>query len=104
MLDGLKNFAACAPGADGKINPCEIGINSPVKDANGAVASILTTVYTWAGIICVIVIIVAGFLYVTSAANPSTTKRAKEAIIGAVVGIVIIIMAFTITQFVIGRF
>jgi len=87
-----------------QINPNSIGIADPVKNANTALAGVLTTVYTWAGIICVIVIIAAGFLYTTSAANASTTKRAKDAIIGAVIGLVIIIMAFTITQFVIGRF
>jgi TRAP-type C4-dicarboxylate transport system permease small subunit len=75
-----------------------------ITDANGAVTNILNVVYSFAGIICVLIIIVAGYLYVTSAGNASQTKRAKDAILGAVVGLVIIIMAFTITQFVIGRF
>lgn len=87
-----------------KINPTEIGYNGAAKNADATLASILTTVYTWAGIICVIVIIIAGYFYTTSAAEPSQIKRAKNAILGASIGVVIIIMAFTITQFVIGRF
>lgn len=87
-----------------KINPGEIGLKDPATDPNATVASILTTVYTWAGIVCVLVIVIAGILYTTSTANPSHTKRAREAIIYAVVGLIVIIMAFTITQFVLGRF
>ncbi|HEU5121381.1 MAG TPA: hypothetical protein VFT59_00920 [Candidatus Saccharimonadales bacterium] len=87
-----------------QIKPSEIGLTDPATDPNATVASILNTVYTWAGIICVLVIVIAGILYTTSTANPSHTKRAREAIIYAVVGLIVIIMAFTITQFVLGRF
>jgi hypothetical protein len=87
-----------------KIDPSSIGIKDPVTDANAAMASVLTTVYAWAGIICVIVIIVGGYLYVTSSASASATKRAKDAILYAIVGLIVVIMAFVITQFVIGRF
>jgi hypothetical protein len=52
----------------------------------------------------VIVIIVAGYLYVTSSGDPSNVKRGKEALLGAVIGLVMILMAFSITQFVLGRF
>jgi len=88
----------------GKINPSEIGINDPVKDPTTLVSNFLTPVYTWAGIICIIVIIVAGYFYVISAGNAATVKRAKDAILGAVIGLVVIMAAFVITQFVIGRF
>lgn len=87
-----------------KIDPNEIGLKDPATDPNATLASILATVYAWAGIICVLVIVIAGILYTTSTANPSHTKRAREAIIYAVVGLLVIIMAFAITQFVLGRF
>jgi hypothetical protein len=89
---------------DTKINPSDIGIDHPVKDANGALSSILTTVYGVAGVVCVIIIVIAGFTYVTSSGDPSTVKRAREAIIGAVTGIIVIMLAFVITGFVLGRF
>lgn len=85
-----------------KIDPGTIGVNK--VNANTVVPGILTAVYTWAGIICVIVMIVAGYLYVTANANASRIKRAKDAILYASVGIVIIASAFVITQYVIGRF
>jgi hypothetical protein len=87
-----------------KIDPNQIGLNGQVKDANGALHTILNTVYIWAGIIAIIVIIIAGIMYTTSQGTASTLTRAKDMIIGAVVGLVVISMAFIITQFVLGRF
>ncbi|MDB5186547.1 MAG: hypothetical protein JWM07_19 [Candidatus Saccharibacteria bacterium] len=87
-----------------KIDPSLIGINDPVKNSDTAMLNILNTVYLWAGIVCVIVIIIAGFIYVTSNGNAANIKKGKDAIMGAVIGLVVVIMAFTITQFVLGRF
>lgn len=90
--------------AQGTISPDEIGLKNPATDPNAVIANTLGTVYLWAGIICVIVIIIAGIFYSTSAGNPSQTNRAREAILYSLVGIVFIMMAFVITQFVLGRF
>lgn len=87
--------------AANKINPNDI--NVPVVSAESAVHNILNAVYFWGGIVCVIVIIVAGFLYVTSAGNAATIKKAKDALLGAVIGLAIMLMAFAITAFVLGR-
>ncbi|MDB5168028.1 MAG: hypothetical protein JWO55_286 [Candidatus Saccharibacteria bacterium] len=89
---------------DVKISPVDIGITNPVRNANDALLNILNTAYLWAGIVCIIIIIIAGYFYVTSNGNAATIKRGKDAIAGAVIGIIVIILAFTITQFVIGRF
>lgn len=86
------------------LKPSDIGVTDAVKSADSVVTSILNTAYFWAGIICVLIIIAAGFLYVTSSGNATNVKRAKDAIIGAVIGLVVIILAFTITQFIVGRF
>ena len=49
------------------------------------------------------IIIVSGILYTTSAGDSARVKTAKNAITYAVVGIVVILLAFTITNFVIGK-
>jgi Ni,Fe-hydrogenase I cytochrome b subunit len=86
----------------GKIDPGSVGVQK--VDATHLVSNFLVPVYTWAGIICVVVIIVAGYFYVISAGNASNVKRAKDAILGAVIGLIVILAAFIITQFVAGRF
>lgn len=89
--------------ASAKIDPNAIGID-PVKNADNAIAGLLNAVYAGAGMVCVIIIVIAGHLYTTSSGDQANLKRAKEAILGSVTGLVVIIMAFTITQFVLGRF
>jgi hypothetical protein len=89
-----------------KINPSDIGIQDPVRTAGAGntILSVLNTAYMWAGIVCVIIIIIGGFFYVTSNGNAANIKRGKDAIMGAIIGLIVVIMAFTITQFVLGRF
>jgi hypothetical protein len=87
-----------------KIDPSEIGLNSPAKDANVALASVLNTVYAWAGIVCVLIIIIAGYYYTNSSGDSAGINRAKQAIVGSVVGLIVILMAFVGTQFMLGRF
>lgn len=64
----------------------------------------LNTVYLVGGMLAVIVIIVAGYFYVTSSGNATTVEKAKNAILYSVIGLVIILLAFVVTWFVIGRF
>lgn len=83
------------------LNAEEVGIPTTTL-SQSSMGSVLNQVYLWAGVIGVIVIIIAGYLYTMSSGDPAKTKRAKDAILYAVVGLVVIILAFTITQFVIG--
>lgn len=64
----------------------------------------LNTAYFIAGIIAVIVIVFAGYSYAMSAGDSAKITKAKNTILYAVVGIVVILLAFAITWFVIGRF
>jgi Ni,Fe-hydrogenase I cytochrome b subunit len=67
-----------------------------------AVESVMYPVYFWAGVIAVVVIVVAGFYYVTSNGNPQQVTRAKNAILGAVVGLIVVLLAFAITAIILG--
>lgn len=49
-----------------------------------------------------LVMIYAGFIYMTSQGNPDSTKQAKDLIIGALVGLGLIILAGVILKNVIG--
>ncbi len=86
-----------------KINPSDIGYNPTITDSNGGLSKILTLVYAWTGIIGVIVLLIAGFLFVTARGDPTQMKRSKDAIRGAVIGLVVVMLAFVITRFIIGE-
>ena len=66
------------------------------------IQNLFNTAYLWAGIVAVVVIIASGAYYVTSAGSPERVKTAKNILTYAIVGLVIVILAFTITNFVLG--
>ena len=71
-------------------------------DPNTALQSGLNFTYGVAGIVAVIVIIVAGVIYVTSVGDPNKTSKALRAIIYAAVGLAVVVLAAIITNFLIG--
>jgi hypothetical protein len=85
-----------------KVDPNSVGI--PTVSADNVLSGVLNTVYFAAGIAAVIVIIICGILYSVSQGDAAKTKRAKDGILYSVVGLVVIMMAFVITNFIIGRF
>lgn len=68
-----------------------------------ALSKILNGIYAIAGVIGVIVLIIAGITYVTSSGDPSKATKAKNRIVYTGVGLVIVLGAFAITNFVLGR-
>ena len=82
--------------------PDDLGIPAE-KNVNSQVASILNLVYAIAGIVAVIVIIIAGIQYSLSTGNSQKVSKAKDAIIYSMVGLVVVASAFAITNFILGR-
>ena len=56
-----------------------------------------------AGVVAVIVVIIAGINYSLSAGDPAKTASAKNAILYSVIGLVIIASAIAITGYIIGK-
>ena len=54
------------------------------------------------GIIAAVVIIIAGVLYMISAGDPGKVATAKKAILYAVIGLIIALSAYAITNFILG--
>lgn len=69
----------------------------------GLVESVLNILSIVLGGIAAIVLVVAGIMYVASGGDPNNTKRAKDAILYAVIGIVVAVAAQGIVRFVIGN-
>lgn len=88
--------------AAAKIDAGSVGI--PEVSANHVLSGILQTVYFVAGIAAVIVIIIAGIFYAISNGEPAKVKLAKDSIMYAIVGLVVVATAFVITNFIIGQF
>lgn len=74
---------------------------APTEIGSSQIEGILMTVYFWAGIVAVIIIIIGGIRYVTSSGDASGVKSAKDTILYAIVGLIVVIMAAAITGFII---
>ncbi len=77
--------------------------DGPRNIGEAQTGAILGTVYFIAGIVAVIVIIIGGLRYITSNGDASGIQSAKNTILYAVVGLVVIIAAAGITGFVLSN-
>jgi cytochrome bd-type quinol oxidase subunit 2 len=73
------------------------GYNNVTLNTINDAVNIVTLV---AGLFAVIMIMIAGFTYVTAGGNSEDTKNARNRIIYAGVGLVVIALAWTITRFI----
>jgi hypothetical protein len=78
--------------------------NVPEINADELLRNGVNLAYYIAGIVAVIVIIIAGIMYATSLGDAGRVTRAKGMILYAVIGLGVLIAAFAITNFVMGRF
>jgi hypothetical protein len=74
----------------------------PQTQATGAeITTALDIVFTITGSLALLIITVAGFRYIISRGDPSATAQAKDAILYAVIGLVVSIAAYSIVTFVV---
>lgn len=79
-------------------------VNIPKINAADLLNSALNITYFLAGVICIVVIIIAGYSFTTAVYDPAKITQAKNNLLYAIVGLICVIFAFAITQFVMGRF
>lgn len=94
-MEIIKNIAGILTGTN---------LGFPNVTAIDAIGKLLNIFYYITGAVAVIVIIIAGFYFVMGGNNPSTVAKAKGVILNTVIGLVIIIAAFAITNLITGNF
>jgi hypothetical protein len=72
-------------------------------DLNNVITAAINLMSVFVGIVSVIMIIVSGFKYVTSAGDSSKVASAKNTLIYAIIGLVVVAMAQVIVQFVLNK-
>lgn len=87
-------------GAKQQSSACSAGTSDPITGSHGILRKISTIVAIIAGIAAVIILIAGGLEYVTAAGDPQKAAGARNTIIGAIVGLIIIAAAEGIIVFV----
>lgn len=75
---------------------------SPKLTGSDLLKNGLNLVYFIVGIVAVIMIVIAGYKYITSNGDSGKAQSAMKTILGAVIGLVVVLSAFAITNFVLG--
>ena len=79
-------------------------IKEQVRDINGADHTLENDMYNIINgvmmVVAVIVIIVGGVNYATSQGDPSKVTKGTKVLIGGIVGLIIVLLAFAIVNFV----
>src|SRR5947209_5410765 len=68
--------------------------------ANTLITDVLQILSVVIGLVAVIMIMIGGFHYVTSGGSQEKVKKAKETLLYAIIGIIIVVLAQTIVKFV----
>ena len=72
--------------------------NESLKDT---INSIIQVILGFLGLLAVIIILWGGFIWMTAMGDEEKTEKAKKLIIAGIIGIIIILAAYAIAQFVI---
>ena len=75
--------------------------DNPISGPTGILMTVTNVVALLAGVTAVIIIIIAGFQFVFSSGDPQKAASARNAIIYAAVGLVVIVVARSIIAFVV---
>lgn len=91
--------SACSNGA-----ASEICNNKGSEDPNKLIGTIVNTLLWAVGILSVIMIIVSGIMYTTSAGDAGRVTKAKNTITYAIVGLIVAFLAYAIVNWVLKLF
>lgn len=93
---------ALRTGAD-QIGTAGFGETATGDQLPARIGAIIKIILGLLGIVVVLIVVYAGFLWMTAGGDPDQTKKARGWIIDAVIGLAIILSAYAITDFVIGK-
>lgn len=97
--DTLKDTWTIANGVAGEAG-YETGEDVTVQKFIGQV---ITVLLSFLGVIFIVLLVYGGYLWMTDRGNEEQVKRAKNLITASVIGLIIIVLAYAISQFVLDR-
>jgi lysylphosphatidylglycerol synthetase-like protein (DUF2156 family) len=96
-------FATCTPpvAESSSVDLCSL---PSTQTSSQTLAIVISIFFAVIGAVAVLIIVLAGFRYITSSGKPDEIAKAKDTIIYAAVGIIVCVLAVTIVSFITGVF
>ena len=79
------------------------GIDTEKTDLEPMVGRVISVVLSFMGIIFLVLMVYGGYLWMTDRGNEDQVKKAKNLIQAAVIGVIIIVAAYTISYYILER-
>lgn len=83
------------------VNVNKVGNNTD-SDLSTSIVPIINAVIGILGLVCVVVMIIGGVNYMTSAGDAGKVKKGKDTILYGLIGLVVCVLAFALVNWVIG--
>jgi heme O synthase-like polyprenyltransferase len=77
-------------------------VNIPQVTSVSVFNGVISGIYVIVGVVAVIIIILSSFTFASGSYDPAVIAKAKNTILYSVVGLIVVIIAFVITQFILG--
>ena len=103
VCTGANNLALPTDATPVASGACASDTSGGVSRVNQIITDILNIFSVVVGLVAVVMIIVAGFRYITSGGKDESVKGAKNTILYAVIGLVIVALAQVIVKFVLNK-
>lgn len=100
MLDTLKYVAGNLGPID--ISEKEIGPGANIQANGNTITQALNGVFVFVGALCVLFLIVGAIRYTLSGGNASEVQKAKDTMLYAIIGVLVVVFSFAIVAFVSG--
>lgn len=99
----IQGQLKCGTNLDTSGAGCKSDVQTGTQGINNIITTVVNIFSVVVGIVSVIMIIYGGFLYVTSGGDSGKVTNAKNAIVYAIVGLVVVALAQFIVQFVLDK-
>ena len=86
------------------VNCAGTDIQANLTGSGGILTNVINILIIAAATASVIMIVIGGFRYIFSQGEEKNTKAAKDTILYAIIGLVVSILAFSIVNYVLGKF
>lgn len=71
-------------------------------DPGGIMAQVINTLLVWGGAVAVLFIIFGGFRYIISMGNPEGVEKARNTVLYAILGLILIFVAYLVVAYLLG--
>jgi len=101
--EDIRTNLKCGTNLDTAVGSCKSDVQAGTQGINKVIKDVINIFSIIVGVISIIMIIYGGFQYVSSGGDSGKVGNAKNTIIYAIIGLVVVALAQFIVQFVLDR-